>query len=198
MIRSNARRWVISYTDTRTTLQDIYITFLCVYNFGGGSNRCARGDNRSGRVRSRAALLLLLLSLRIIIFYCHRRNQLVVIATWWWCCVEWRLCGRRNSVLRNCTLTQTFTPSAQPTSSSSSLVLKFTHTHTHYTLTREYFIRREYGYYMVYKKTAGVLSRSHGLCVFIIWQGRKKTDRFALHAIRGCINMWRPPFELYM
>jgi len=42
---------------------------------------------------------------------------------------------------------------------------------------------------MVYRKTAGVLSRSHGLCVFIYLttMKKKKNDRFALHAIRRCI-----------
>jgi len=54
-----------------------------VYGGGSNSSRCARGDNRSGRVRSRAALLLLLSSsLCIIIFYYHcQPTQRIIAAT---------------------------------------------------------------------------------------------------------------------
>jgi len=165
----------------------IYTYNICVcITSAAGSSRCARGDNRSGRVRSRAALLLLLLSsLCIIIFYCRRRPTRRHCC----CSVDDDAVNRNDGAvwskklrlkkLHTHTHTRASTPSAAQPMSYWNLWALLTHTHAHtiHALTREYIlIRREYGYY-TQRKTAGVLSRSHGLCVFIILTTMKKKKK---------------------
>lgn len=149
---------------------------VCVYNVGN-SSRCVRGDNRSGWVSSRADLLLLLHI--IIIFFFFIADQLDVIADDDAVGNDGGAVWSKKLGLKKyyCDYTLKHSPHLARRRRHWNLWVR---AHTHYVIYidwREniiiYFYKTQIRILLYYgmekKKTAGVLSRSHGLCARIVY-----------------------------
>jgi len=116
MIRSNARRWVISYTPTHV---NIYITYICVcITAAAAAGVCARRQKVWPGSFSRCFIIII-----IIMYYYFllpppptNSTSLYCYWCWWWRCVERRAVmwskKLRLKKLHTHTHTQTSTPSA--------------------------------------------------------------------------------------